>query len=237
MASGIDPSIRVRRAIHAGDALLVGRILKSNPSVLHNPDTSLMGLANSNLHLAASLGHRDVCEVLLRAGHERPCPALNDNHQTALMLAAAAGHTDVVHLLCERDPASILRRDARGRDAVMEASAGGHDTILQLLLTYVPGGPLDAVRRADNEGNTALHFASASGNLMGLRTLLAAGADVDRRNLWNWTPAAYSATVQAEVYLKGLVGEVERRHQLRKEADATKKAGLVRVVPDDSDDD
>ncbi|OAQ92890.1 spherulin-1B precursor [Purpureocillium lilacinum] len=233
----IDPSIRVRRAIHAGDALLVQRILKSNPSILHNPDTSLMGLSNSNLHLAASLGHRDICEVLLRAGHEEPCPALNDNHQTALMLAAGAGHTDVVHLLCESDPDSILRRDVRGRDAIMEASMGGHDTILQLLLTYVPGGPFEAVQRADKEGNTALHFASSNGNLLGLRTLLAAGADVERRNIWNWTPAAYSATVQAEVYLKGLVSEVERRHQLKKEAEVSKKAGFVRVVPDDSDDD
>lgn len=236
-AARIDASTRIRRAIHVGDALLVKRVLMSNPALLHNPDSSLMGFSNSNLHLAASLGRKDICEVLLRAGHENPCPALNENHQTALMLAAAAGHTETVHLLCENSPESILRRDFRGRDAIMEASMGGHDTCLQLLLTYVPGGPFDAVQRADKEGNTALHFASSNGNLLGLRTLLAAGADVERRNVWNWTPAAYSATVQAEVYLKGLVTEVERRHQLKKEMDTLKKGGLVRVVPDDSDDD
>ena len=226
----------MRRAIHVGDALLVKRILGSNPSLLHNPDPSRLGLSNSNLHLAASLGHRDVCEVLLRAGHEEPCPALNEKHQTALMLAAAAGHTDIVHLLCESSPQSILRRDFRGRDAIMEASMGGHDTCLQLLLTYVPGGPYDAVQRADKEGNTALHFASGNGNLLGLRTLLAAGADVERRNVWNWTPAAYSATVQAEVYLKGLVSEVERRHQLNKDFEPSKKGALVRVVTGGGDD-
>lgn len=135
----------------------------------------------------------------------------------------------------------------------MEAAAGGHDTILQLLLTYVPGGPAEAVHRADIDGNTALHFASGNGNLLVLRTLLAAGADVERRNAWNWTPAAYSATVQAEVYLKGLVTEVGRRQQkLRKEAppvvslgnvppivkiDPVKIAGGVRVVADISSDD
>lgn len=157
------------------------------------------------------------------------------------MLAAAAGHVDVVHLLCDHDASCILRRDARGRDAIMEASRGGHDTILQLLLTYVPGGPQEAVQRADNEGNTALHFASGNGNLLALRTLLAAGADVEKRNIWNWTPAAYSATVQAEVYLKGLVTEVGRRQQLKKEIDAAaaaKKGGGVRVVSvEESDDD
>lgn len=153
------------------------------------------------------------------------------------MLAAGAGHTDVVHLLCEADASSILRRDVRGRDAIMDASMGGHDTALQLLLTFVPGGPQDAVRRADIEGNTALHFASGNGNLLTVRTLLAAGADVDKHNVWNWTPAAYSATVQAEVYLKGLVTEVGRRQQLRKEVEAAKKGGGVRVVADDSEDD
>ncbi|KAG6001067.1 hypothetical protein E4U21_004710 [Claviceps maximensis] len=237
----IDPSIRIRRAIHVGDSLLFKRILDSHPSLLHNPDTSLSGLSNSNLHLAASLGHKDICENLLKAGHEDPCPALNENYQTALMLAAGAGHSEVVHLLCEHDRSCILRRDRRGRDAVMEASMGGHDTALQILLTYVPGGPRDAVNRADLEGNTALHFASSNGNLLGLRTLLAAGADVERRNFWNWTPAAYSATVQAEVYLKALVSEVGKRQQLRKEIEATRNrkvgTGTVRVVSSPGDDD
>lgn len=159
------------------------------------------------------------------------------------MLAAAAGHSEVVHLLCERDGRSVLRRDVRGRDAIMDACAGGHDTVLQLLLTYAPGGPTEAVQRADAEGNTALHFASGNGSLMCLRTLLAAGADVERRNIWNWTPAAYSATVQAEVYLKSLVSEAGRRRKASidklQQQTSPRKMGLgtVRVVPDDSDDD
>ncbi|EGX95849.1 ankyrin repeat domain protein, putative [Cordyceps militaris CM01] len=241
----IDPAIRLRRAIHASDAPLVTRILRSHPHLVHNPDTSARGQSNANLHLAASLGDRATCAALLAAGHESPAPALNDQHQTALMLAAAAGHSEVVHLLCEHDARAVLRRDARGRDAIMDACAGGHDTVLQLLLTYSPGGPADAVQRADADGNTALHFASASGSLLCLRTLLAAGADVDRRNLWNWTPAAYSATVQAEVYLKGLVSEATRRHKTGPEKQqmhtSPRKTGLglgmVRVVPDNSDDD
>ncbi|RSM12293.1 hypothetical protein CEP52_002453 [Fusarium oligoseptatum] len=232
----IEPSIRVRRAIHANDATLLRRILKNHPSLLLNPDSSPSGLSNSNMHLAAQLGHREICEVLLEFGHEDPCPALNESHQTALMLAAAAGHTEVVHLLCEHDKTCILRRDIRGRDAVMEASLGGHDTILQLLLTYVPGGPYDAVRRSDVEGNTALHFASGNGNLLVLRTLLAAGADMHKRNIWNWTPAAYSATVQAEVYLKGLVNEVGKRQQQKREIETAKKGAGLRVVEPTSDD-
>ena len=232
----IDPSVRLRRAILVNDALLVERILKSHPKLLHNPDATPQGLSNSNLHVAASLGHLAICKVLVGRGHEDPEAALNESHQTALMLAAAAGHTEVVHFLSEYDPACILRRDVRGRDAIMEASLGGHDTVLQILLTYVPGGAPDAVQRADGEGNTALHFASSNGNLLVLRTLLAAGADAEKRNMWNWTAISYSATVQAEVYLKGLVSEVERRRQVRREAEESRKGGSVRVVEDDGDD-
>ncbi|KAJ4287131.1 Target of rapamycin complex 2 subunit avo2 [Collariella sp. IMI 366227] len=210
---GIDPAIRLRRAIHANDALLAGRILKSHPNLLHNPDHSLTGTANSNLHLAASLGHLPICKLLVSLHHERDAPALNDNHQTALMLAAAAGHTEVVHFLSESDPPAILRQDVRGRDAIMEASLHGHDTVVQILLTYAPGGAEAALAQADLDGNTALHCASSNGNLLVLRTLLAAGADAGRRNVWSWTAESYSATVQAEVYLKALVGEVERRRQ------------------------
>ncbi|GKT63880.1 spherulin-1B precursor [Colletotrichum tofieldiae] len=237
----IEPALRVRRAITANDALLVKRILKSHPRLLHNPDSAPEGLSNSNLHLAASLGHLAICHVLVDLGHENPDPALNEHHQTALMLAAAAGHTDVVHFLCERTPDAILRRDVRWRDAIMEASRGGHDTVLQILLTYVPRGAQEAVQRADLDGNTALHFASSNGNLLVLRTLLAAGADAERRNVWSWTAMSYSATVQAEVYLKGLVTEVERRKMVRHEVEqlknsvkgASAKAGGVRVVEED----
>ncbi|KAI1197859.1 ankyrin [Nemania serpens] len=226
----IEPSQRLRRAVHSNDALLVRRIVSNHPDLIHNPDHSAEGLANSSLHLAASLGYLQVCQVLVAVDHEKPTPALNDNHQTALMLAAAAGHTEVVHFLAESSPATILRRDIRGRDAIMEASMGGHDTVLQILLTYVPDGAESAVKNADIDGNTALHFASSHGQLPVLRTLLAAGADPDKKNVWSWSAVAYSATVQAEVYFKSLVAETGKRRLVRQEADAARTGGGVRIV-------
>ena len=146
------------------------------------------------------------------------------------MLASAKGHTEIVHLLCTKCPSSIPRRDIRGRDAIMEASRGGHDTCLQILLTFAPGGPLKMLENADVDGNTALHFASSNGHLLVLRTLLAAGADAEKRNAWSWTAVSYSATVQAEVYFKGLVAEVERRKGVRREVEMKGTGGAVRVV-------
>lgn len=180
---------------------------------MHNPDTSDAGLSNSNLHLAASLGHLQICQLLIDAGHEQGGPALNENYETALMLAARAGHIETVNYLCLTEPAWILCVDKNGRDAIMEASRGGHDTVVQILLTYIPSGPEEAVRRADMNGNTALHFASSNGHLLVLRTLLAAGADADHENDWRWTPVAYSASVQAEVYLKNLINQTKAQAQ------------------------
>lgn len=151
------------------------------------------------------------------------------------MLAAAGGHTDIVHLLCTSCPNAIAKRDIKGRDAIMEASRGGHDTCVQIILTFAPEGPESLLDHADVDGNTALHFASSNGHLLVLRTLLAAGADSERRNVWSWTPVAYSATVQAEVYFKGLVGEVERRKRKKEEVLERGTGGGVRVVGEDGD--
>ncbi|PQE19239.1 spherulin-1B precursor protein [Rutstroemia sp. NJR-2017a BBW] len=164
------------------------------------------------------------------------------------MLAAAAGHTEIVHLLCVWGPAvsGLLRRDMRGRDAIMYASRGGHDTCLQILLTFASQlkDPKDVLAHADADGNTALHFASSNGHLLVLRTLLAAGADSERRNVWMWTPVAYSATVQAEVYFKGLVSEIDRRRTASVKssvnsgagrASLEKRGGGVRIVESGDD--
>ena len=232
----IDPSLRLRRAIHANDAVLVSRICKSHPPyLLHNPDISLRGLSNTSLHLACSLGHLPVVRTLLALGHEANGISLNEDHQTPLIVASAAGHTEIVHLLCKECPESIARRDNRGRDAVIEASRGGHDTCLQILLTFAPGGPANLLNNADIDGNTALHFASSNGHLLVLRTLLAAGADSERRNAWSWSAVSYSATVQAEVYFRGLVAEIEKRKAARKEVEmkATGVGGVRLVNGDD----
>lgn len=154
------------------------------------------------------------------------------------MLAAAEGHTEVVHYLCERFPQIVTRQDIRGRDAIMEASLNGHDTVVQLLLTYSPQGAQAALAQADMDGNTALHFASSNGNLLVLRTLLAAGADATRKNNWNWTAEAYSATVSAEVYLKGLISEMERRKWKApppQQEVVVKKTPGLRIVERDAD--
>jgi uncharacterized protein len=197
------------------------------------------------------------------------------------MLAAREGHTDIVNHLCtspQSPEPGIERQDIRGRDAVMFASLGGHDTCLQILLTHAPEQPKPSayfpavppspgpgpgasfapaaqsafaaasatttnglplagtpaqralLSHADIDGNTALHYASSNGHLLVLRTLLAAGADAEKRNVWNWTAVSYSATVAAEVYFKNLIAEVGAKKRVAAEVQRTGKGGGVRIV-------
>ena len=252
----IDPSLRLRRAIHNHSLPIVRRILSSHPALLHNPDLSPSppGLSNTSLHLAASLPDLAITQLLLSLGHEDAGISLNTLHQTPLMLAASKGHAEIVHALVTSAPdgGGIARRDGQGRDALMLAAAAGSDTCVQLLLTYAPTPsrpalmedpnltPADALLRAqDLDGNTALHFASANGQLLVLRTLIAAGADPERRNAWSWTAISYSATVAAEVYFRNLVVEKEEREREGREMEVKGlgiggmgMAGGLRLVTD-----
>ncbi|KAL9000900.1 MAG: hypothetical protein Q9169_000655 [Polycauliona sp. 2 TL-2023] len=80
--------------------------------------------------------------------------------------------------------------------------------LLSTLLHLSPIPTRVLLTAADLDGNTALHYASAYGQLKAIRVLLAAGAIPGAKNNYSWTPVAYSSTVQAEVYFKGLVGGV-----------------------------
>lgn len=50
----MEVSVRVRRAIHLNDLVLLKRIIKNNPRLLQNQDLEENG--NTSLHLAAQLG-------------------------------------------------------------------------------------------------------------------------------------------------------------------------------------
>lgn len=78
--------------------------------------------------------------------------------------------------------------------------------LVSILIQYSPIPASALLSAADLDGNTALHYASAYGQLKAIRALLAAGANPGAKNAYSWTPIAYSSTVQAEVYFRGLAG-------------------------------
>nr|POE75783.1 putative e3 ubiquitin-protein ligase xbos36 [Quercus suber] len=255
----IDPSIRLRRAIHLNDSILVTRLLRSHPNLVRNPDFA--DRSNTSLHLAASSGHTEIAALLIGAGHERSelsgpgCrggeaqedgramqeeTSRNADHETPLMLAARNGHVEVGKLLVTEYPRSVPYTNQAGLDALAIAAQSRNSTALIPILLASELGPSAASPHArDHEGNTALHHASAAGSLKALKVLLEAGADPVAKNNYDWTPLAYSQSVAAEVYFKNLVVEFERRQtdgvEVSGESERSVKGGAgstVRMVDD-----
>ncbi|KAL1613638.1 Target of rapamycin complex 2 subunit avo2 [Neofusicoccum ribis] len=201
----INVEIRLRRAIRLNDLVLVRRIVRNNPLVLQNPD--FQDKSNTSLHLAAREGFTDIAAFLIDAGHENDGISRNTDHDTPLMLAAACGQVDVGILLIARFPQCVPYTNVNGMDALMHASKNGTSGLLPHILSApYPCSPL----AHDNDGNTALHHASAAGELKCLRLLLQAGANPHALNAYAWSPMAYSRTQAAKLYFEDLIAELDR---------------------------
>lgn len=157
----------------------------------------------------------------------------NNDFETPLMLAAAAGKEDMGVTLAKRFPQCIPWQDKTGLDALMLSCKSGAGT-LHLIPTLILHGPT-ILSNSDISGNTALHHASAAGELKALRMLLQYGANPLASNAYSWHPVHYSATSAAEAYFKTLIIEVEKKkaedkRELR-ERERQRTAG-VRLVTD-----
>lgn len=73
-----------------------------------------------------------------------------------------------------------------GRQSRLRSEAGSECSSADMLSLV----PVDCT---DEEGNTALQFASASGHENLVRVLLRKGASVDSRNNYGWTPLMHAA--------------------------------------------
>ncbi|KAF2088394.1 ankyrin [Saccharata proteae CBS 121410] len=229
----IDVAVRLRRAILLDDLFLVKRIIRANPSALRNPDFE--DKSNTSLHLASKVGSVQIVAYLLDAGHEDDGISKNTDWDTPLMMAATSNQVDVGKLLATRFPRCVPYSNRHGLDALMLASKHG---AVNLLIPLLTSRPPCLTTSHDNDGNTALHHASAAGELKCLRTLLQHGANPCAQNAYSWTPLAYSQTVAAKLYFEELVTEIERRRaegkrDERERALRSKGVGGVRIVTND----
>ena len=124
------------------------------------------------IHFAVREGHRALVEFLLDRGAD-PAYRSYPFQESLLMFAEDREHDDVAGLLRGR----LSRRFAlaSGTQAIITSAAKGDLAAVESELARNP-----ALVRASNEtGDTPLHQAARHGHLHVVRTLLAAGADVD----------------------------------------------------------
>ncbi|CAF0855296.1 unnamed protein product, partial [Didymodactylos carnosus] len=111
------------------------------------------------------------------------------NHDTALTLACAGGHEELVLLLLQRG-ANIEHRDKKGFTPLILAATAGHSSIVAILLDN--GANIEA--QSERTKDTALSLACSGGRQDVVEVLLKKAANREHRNVSDYTPLSLAAS-------------------------------------------
>uniref|UniRef100_A0A8C5P634 Ankyrin repeat domain-containing protein 17 n=1 Tax=Leptobrachium leishanense TaxID=445787 RepID=A0A8C5P634_9ANUR len=111
------------------------------------------------------------------------------NHDTALTLACAGGHEELVQTLLERN-ANIEHRDKKGFTPLILAATAGHVGVVEILLDN--GADIEA--QSERTKDTPLSLACSGGRQEVVELLLARGANKEHRNVSDYTPLSLAAS-------------------------------------------
>uniref|UniRef100_A0A0G4HJE4 Uncharacterized protein n=1 Tax=Chromera velia CCMP2878 TaxID=1169474 RepID=A0A0G4HJE4_9ALVE len=174
-----------------------------------------------NLRLLALAGVTEVIARLIRESKTVNLDVIDPTKgDTALIVASANGHTEIVRLLVDAR-ANVDLQHTNGTTALIQSSNKGHTDIVRLLLHAnasvdmqdkagysalmwaSTNGHTDVVRllvdakasidAQDRDGNTALMWASANGHPEIVRLLVDAKANVDMQNKYGNTALIQSS--------------------------------------------
>jgi ankyrin repeat protein len=182
-------------AVYKVDHALVAELLRRGAKADVTNDYGSSPLAE-----AVKLGDLSLVTQLLDAGADVESP--NGDGQTALMLAARIGALDVAKLLVERGADVNAKEAWRDQTALMWAVDGNFPELTQFLIDQ--GADVNARASANDwdsqitaepraqyrpvGGLTVLIYAARSGCTRCVRSLLAAGADIDKPTPEGMTP-------------------------------------------------
>uniref|UniRef100_A0A8C1VS03 Ankyrin repeat and KH domain containing 1 n=1 Tax=Cyprinus carpio TaxID=7962 RepID=A0A8C1VS03_CYPCA len=111
------------------------------------------------------------------------------NHDTALTLACAGGHEELVSVLIARE-ANIEHRDKKGFTPLILAATAGHVGVVEILLDK--GGDIEA--QSERTKDTPLSLACSGGRQEVVELLLLRGANKEHRNVSDYTPLSLAAS-------------------------------------------
>ncbi|XP_011496279.1 PREDICTED: ankyrin repeat and KH domain-containing protein 1-like [Ceratosolen solmsi marchali] len=125
----------------------------------------------------------------------------DSNHDTALTLACAGGHEELVELLLSRG-ADIEHRDKKGFTPLILAATAGHQKVVEILLNH--GADIEA--QSERTKDTPLSLACSGGRYEVVELLLNRGSNKEHRNVSDYTPLSLAASGGYVNIIKLLLG-------------------------------
>jgi ankyrin repeat protein len=156
-------------AAHWADREMAAALIRDGADANAANDLRMTPLSQACLNASSAL-----VTLLLDAGANPDTPI--GTGETPLMTCARSGSGDAVRTLLARGADVNATEPTQGQTALMWAAAERHPDVLQILI--------DAhakLTASSSLGFTALHFAARVGDMESVRTLLAAGVDVNIR--------------------------------------------------------
>ncbi|XP_023596350.1 ankyrin repeat domain-containing protein 26 isoform X13 [Trichechus manatus latirostris] len=203
------------------DSAGVGR--ENSKSVNSQPGYHIRDKDLGKIHKAASVGNVAKVQQILLLGKN----GLNDRdktNRTALHLACANGHPEVVTLLVERK-CQLNVCDSENRTALIKAVQCQEEECATILLEHGADPNL-----MDVNGNTALHYAACGQNISIAAKLLSHNANIEARNKNDLTPLLLAVSENKQQMVEFLVKKEANIHAV----DKAKRTALMLAVNHDS---
>lgn len=197
------PKSEFHKAILSGQVDVVRKLLSQNKGLANEKDakgnSSLIFAANKGsleiceelikagahsitrgekfrnvLHVSAAAGHANI--VKLFAADKLLLDSVDENNQSALMIATEQGHAEACAVLLEM-LAKHNVQNAKGQNLVQIAASKGRARVISLFIEKLVKTNKVSLDAQDKEGNTALNLAAVEGHVEVCNLLVAAEAN------------------------------------------------------------
>lgn len=206
-------------AVNRKDYQNVSTILSSSPDININASdmegyTSLhRAIVNNDLNTVMELLKNENIDVNSKLGIEVSIDGWYLGGATPLILASYLGYTDIVNALIEKGVDVKAKDDVDGCMAIHLAAANGKNEVIDILLDKDASN----INDVDNRGNTPLHWASMKDRADTVSLLIENGADIEAKDIDNWTALHYAAAFASLQTVEALVDNGADKNSLTKD--------------------
>lgn len=206
-------------AVNRKDYQNVSTILSSSPDININASdmegyTSLhRAIVNNDLNTVMELLKNENIDVNSKLGIEVSIDGWYLGGATPLILASYLGYTDIVNALIEKGVDVKAKDDVDGCMAIHLAAANGKNDVINILLDVDASN----INDVDNRGNTPLHWASMKDRADTVLLLIENGADIEAKDIDNWTALHYAAAFASLQTVEALVDNGADKNSLTKD--------------------